>query len=50
MAAHMIREILINCKYAHRRHMIVVEHDLAFLDYLSDYVCVMYGTPGCTSI
>ncbi len=24
----------------------VVEHDLAVLDYLSDYVCVFYGKPG----
>ncbi len=26
--------------------VIVVEHDLAVLDYLSDYVCVLYGKPG----
>ena len=26
--------------------VVVVEHDLAVLDYLSDYVCVLYGTPG----
>jgi ATP-binding cassette subfamily E protein 1 len=25
--------------------VIVVEHDLAVLDYLSDYVCVLYGEP-----
>jgi ATP-binding cassette subfamily E protein 1 len=28
------------------KYVIVVEHDLAVLDYLSDYVCVMYGMPG----
>ena len=28
------------------KYVIVVEHDLAVLDYLSDYICVLYGTPG----
>lgn len=27
-------------------YVIVVEHDLSLLDYLSDFVCVLYGTPG----
>ncbi|MCX8204560.1 MAG: ribosome biogenesis/translation initiation ATPase RLI [Candidatus Nezhaarchaeota archaeon] len=26
--------------------IVVVEHDLAVLDYLSDYVCILYGKPG----
>ena len=26
--------------------MVVVEHDLAVLDYMSDYICVLYGLPG----
>ena len=26
--------------------VIVAEHDLAILDYLSDHICVFYGTPG----
>jgi ATP-binding cassette subfamily E protein 1 len=26
--------------------VIVVEHDLATLDYLSDFICVLYGVPG----
>jgi len=30
--------------------VIVVEHDLAVLDYLSEYVCVLYGTPGVYGI
>lgn len=25
--------------------LLVVEHDLSVLDYLSDYVCVLYGQP-----
>ena len=28
----------------------VVEHDLAVLDYLSDYVCCLYGTPGAYGV
>ena len=30
--------------------MIVVEHDLAVLDYLSDFICVLYGTPGAYGV
>lgn len=26
--------------------MVCVEHDLSVLDYLSDFICVLYGTPG----
>merc|ERR1712136_722545 len=28
------------------RYVIVVEHDLAVLDYLSDFICCLYGVPG----
>ena len=44
-AASMIREILQTAE-GDRRYVLVVEHDLAVLDYLSDFVCVLYGTPG----
>jgi len=27
-------------------YVIVVEHDLSILDYLSDFICVLYGEPG----
>jgi len=30
--------------------IIVAEHDLAVLDYLSDYICVLYGVPGVYGI
>lgn len=30
--------------------MIVVEHDLAVLDYLSDYICLLYGYPGAYGV
>ncbi|TFB06292.1 Translation initiation factor RLI1 [Trichoderma ghanense] len=39
-AAKMIRSLLRDDDY-----VIVVEHDLSVLDYLSDYVCVLYGQP-----
>ena len=29
-----------------RCYVLVVEHDLAVLDYLSDFICCLYGTPG----
>jgi len=30
--------------------IVVAEHDLAVLDYLSDYVCIFYGVPGVYGI
>ncbi|KAL7563161.1 hypothetical protein ACA910_014440 [Epithemia clementina (nom. ined.)] len=44
-AAGMIRQIL-QSGDGDRRYVLVVEHDLAVLDYLSDFVCVLYGAPG----
>merc|ERR1712029_141361 len=32
------------------KFIIVVEHDLSVLDYLSDFVCCLYGTPGCYGV
>lgn len=32
------------------RFVLVVEHDLAVLDYLSDYICVLYGTPSAYGV
>lgn len=31
-------------------YVIVVEHDLSVLDYLSDFVCVLYGMPGAYGV
>lgn len=28
------------------RYIILVEHDLSVLDYLSDFICCLYGIPG----
>ena len=41
MAAQAIRSLV-----APEVYIIVVEHDLSVLDYLSDFVCVLYGRPG----
>ncbi|VDK41489.1 unnamed protein product [Gongylonema pulchrum] len=40
-AAKIIRDLVTPQNY-----VIVVEHDLAVLDYLSDFVCCLYGIPG----
>lgn len=32
------------------KYVIVVEHDLSVLDYLSDFICVLYGTPGAYGV
>merc|ERR1712142_441220 len=32
------------------RYIIVVEHDLSVLDYLSDFICCLYGTPGAYGV
>ena len=44
-AARMIRSLLMDHKY-----VIVVEHDLSILDYLSDFVCCLYGSPGAYGV
>ncbi len=44
-AALAIRNLIHPSKY-----VIVVEHDLAVLDYLSDYICCLYGVPGAYGV
>jgi len=44
-AALAIRGLCHNNKY-----VIVVEHDLSVLDYLSDFICCLYGTPGAYGV
>lgn len=34
----------------HINYVIVVEHDLSILDYLSDSICLLYGVPGAYGI
>lgn len=40
----MIRSLLTNTE--DRTYVICVEHDLSILDYLSDFICCLYGVPG----
>lgn len=44
-AAVAIRNLINPDKY-----IIVVEHDLSVLDYLSDFVCCLYGVPGAYGV
>jgi len=44
-AAIAIRDLISPDKY-----IIVVEHDLSVLDYLSDFVCCLYGVPGAYGV
>lgn len=46
-AAKTIRELLIDKS---KTYVIVVEHDLAVLDYLSDFICCLYGKPGAYGV
>lgn len=46
-AAEVIRSVVTDQP---EKYCIVVEHDLAVLDYLSDFVCVLYGTPGAYGV
>src|SRR5438874_7357144 len=41
----MIRSLLRSDDY-----VIVVEHDLSVLDYLSDFICVLYGRPSAYGV
>mmetsp|Transcript_15214 Transcript_15214/g.14793 ORF Transcript_15214/g.14793 Transcript_15214/m.14793 type:complete len:94 (+) Transcript_15214:789-1070(+) len=41
----MIRSML-----SHDNYVICVEHDLSILDYLSDFICVLYGAPGAYGV
>ncbi|KVH91583.1 4Fe-4S binding domain-containing protein [Cynara cardunculus var. scolymus] len=44
-AAQVIRSLLRPDSY-----VIVVEHDLSVLDYLSDFICCLYGKPGAYGV
>ncbi|KAJ2352049.1 Fe-S cluster-binding ribosome biosynthesis protein [Coemansia erecta] len=44
-AARVIRSLLSATSY-----VIVVEHDLSVLDYLSDFVCILYGAPSAYGV
>eukprot|EP00182_Erythrolobus_australicus_P007110 CAMPEP_0185832094 /NCGR_PEP_ID=MMETSP1353-20130828/1883_1 /TAXON_ID=1077150 /ORGANISM="Erythrolobus australicus, Strain CCMP3124" /LENGTH=608 /DNA_ID=CAMNT_0028530235 /DNA_START=170 /DNA_END=1996 /DNA_ORIENTATION=+ len=46
-AARLIRELV---NVSTKTYVIVVEHDLAVLDYLSDFICCLYGAPGAYGV
>lgn len=48
-AAHAIRNV-VGGDEGSLRFVLCVEHDLAVLDYLSDYVCCLYGTPSAYGV
>jgi ATP-binding cassette subfamily E protein 1 len=41
---------LIKSLQTQKNYIIVIEHDLAILDYLSDYICIMYGKPSAYGV
>ena len=45
-AAQAIRNLSLNDD----NYVVVVEHDLSVLDYLSDYICCLYGVPGAYGV
>lgn len=47
-AARLIRTL---CEIGEtQRYVVVVEHDLSVLDYLSDFICCLYGVPGAYGV
>lgn len=44
-AGRMIRSLL-----SPENYVIVVEHDLSILDYMSDFICCLYGNPGAYGV
>lgn len=46
-AAAVVRGLLVDKT---KTYVIVVEHDLAVLDYLSDFICCLYGKPGAYGV
>jgi ATP-binding cassette subfamily E protein 1 len=51
VTVQVIRELLGREGEGHvQRYVIVVEHDLSVLDYLSDFICCLYGKPGAYGV
>uniref|UniRef100_A0A7S2R7J1 Uncharacterized protein n=1 Tax=Rhizochromulina marina TaxID=1034831 RepID=A0A7S2R7J1_9STRA len=49
-AARVIREVIRLEDGARSSFVMVVEHDLAVLDYLSDFICCLYGQPSAYGV
>ena len=50
LAAALVIRSLVEGSEGLTKYCLVVEHDLAVLDYLSDYICVLYGTPSAYGV
>lgn len=48
--AFVIRSVIGHDLDLKQNYVIVVEHDLSVLDYLSDFICVLYGVPGAYGV
>lgn len=46
----MIRNLLDNNAGDSKKYVVCVEHDLSVLDYLSDFICCLYGVPGAYGV
>jgi ATP-binding cassette subfamily E protein 1 len=46
----IIRALVANENLAKTRYVVVVEHDLSILDYMSDYIHCLYGEPGAFGV
>ena len=44
-SAQLIRKL-----QTHDNYIIIVEHDLSILDYLSDFICCLYGEPAAYGV
>ena len=49
-AARIIRSLVKSTEDGSDNYVICVEHDLSVLDYLSDFICVLYGLPGAYGV
>lgn len=49
VAARTIRALTAGV-WGSAKYVLAVEHDLAILDYLSDFICVLYGTPSAYGV
>lgn len=49
-AAWVIRSLVENAETKQSSYVVVVEHDLSVLDYLSDFICVLYGSPSAYGV
>merc|ERR1719454_1136670 len=49
-ATEVIRSLAYDEETGLSRYVMVVEHDLAVLDYMSDTVCCLYGEPGAYGV